>query len=87
MRKTKFLFDVPITKDWLFYLFLIILASNIFNGLSNVSSSGGISTSTGGVLSGLIDGAFRIIFAWFPFVPIVYFIRQQIRKRKNRNSD
>ena len=22
MKKTKFLFDVPVTKDWLFYVFL-----------------------------------------------------------------
>ena len=86
MKKTKFLFDLPITKDWLFYVFLIFLGSNVINGLSNVNSSGGINTSTGGLLSGLIDAAFRVILSWFPIVPIIYFIRKQIRKSKKDKS-
>ena len=86
MKKTKFLFDLPITKDWLFYVFLIFLGSNVINGLSNVNSSGGINTSTGGLLSGLIDAAFRVILSWFPVVPIIYFIRKQIRKSKKDKS-
>ena len=86
MKKTKFLFDLPITKDWLFYVFLIFLGSNVVNGLSNVNSSGGINTSTGGLLSGLIDAAFRVILSWFPVVPIIYFIRKQIRKSKKDKS-
>ena len=88
MKKTKFLFDLPITKDWLFYVFLIFLGSNVVNGLSNVNSSGGINTSTGGLLSGLIDAAFRVILSWFPVVPIIYFIRKQIRKsKKDKNEE
>ena len=88
MKKTKFLFDLPITKDWLFYVFLIFLGSNVINGLSNVNSSGGINTSTGGLLSGLIDAAFRVILSWFPVVPIIYFIRKQIRKsKKDKNVE
>ena len=88
MKKTKFLFDLPITKDWLFYVFLIFLGSNVVNGLSNVNSSGGINTSTGGLLSGLIDAAFRVILSWFPVVPIIYFIRKQIRKsKKDKNVE
>ena len=86
MKKTKFLFDLPITKDWLFYVFLVFLGSNVINGLSNVNSSGGINTSTGGLLSGLIDAAFRVILSWFPVVPIIYFIRKQIRKSKKDKS-
>ena len=86
MKKTKFLFDLPITKDWLFYVFLVFLGSNVINGLSNVNSSGGINTSTGGLLSGLIDAAFRVILSWFPIVPIIYFIRKQIRKSKKDKS-
>jgi hypothetical protein len=82
VKKTKFLFDLPVTKDWLFYVFLFILASNVINGVSNVSSSGGLSTSSAGVISGLIDGAFRVILSWFPIIPIIYFIRKQFRKRK-----
>ena len=86
MKKTKFLFDLPITKDWLFYVFLVFLGSNVINGLSNVNSSGGLNTSTGGLLSGLIDAAFRVILSWFPVVPIIYFIRKQIRKSKKDKS-
>ena len=81
MKKTKFLFDTPVIKDWLFYLFLFSLASNIINGVTNVLESGGPALSTGGVISGLIDGAFRVILSWFPLIPIIYFIRKLIRKR------
>ena len=86
VKKTKFLFDLPVTKDWLFYVFLVVLASNVINGLSNVSASGGFTTSGAGMLSGLIDGAFRVVLSWFPIVPIIYFIRKQIRKSKKDKS-
>ena len=86
MKKTKFLFDLPVTKDWLFYVFLVVLASNVINGLSNVSASGGFTTSGAGMLSGLIDGAFRVVLSWFPIVPIIYFIRKQIRNSKKDKS-
>lgn len=82
MKKTRFLFDVPVTKDWLFYVFLFILATNLISGIQSVSSSGGLSTSTGGILSGLIDGAFRVVLSWFPFIPIIYIIRRHIRKKR-----
>ncbi len=87
VKKTKFLFDVPVTKDWLFYVFLFFLASNVINGISNVNSSGGLSTSSVGIISGLIDGAFRVILSWFPIVPIIYFIRKQVRKRRPSKDD
>lgn len=82
MKKTKFLFDTPVKKDWLFYIFLFTLFSNIVNGVSNVVSSGGISWTSVGLLSGLIDATFRIILSWFPVVPIIYIIRKQIRKKR-----
>jgi hypothetical protein len=77
---------LPVTKDWLFYVFLVVLASNVINGLSNVIASGGFTTSGAGMLSGLIDGAFRVVLSWFPIVPIIYFIRKQIRKSKKDKS-
>lgn len=87
MKKTKFLFDLPVTKDWLFYVFLFLLAGNIMNGLSNVSASGGFTTSVAGMMSGIFDGAFRVLLSWFPVVPIIYFIRKQIRKSKKGDSE
>ena len=86
MKRTKVLFDLPVTKDWLFYVFLFILGSNVINGFSNVSASGGFTTSGFGILSGLIDGALRVLLSWFPIVPIIYFIRKQIRKSKKDKS-
>lgn len=86
MKKTKFLFDLPVTKDWLFYLFIFILLFNFSNAISRVNESGGVSTSTFGILSGVLDLAFQIFAAWFPIVPIVYFIRKQIRKSKRDKS-
>ena len=88
MKKTKFLFNVPLTRDWLFYLFLLILLFNFSNAISRVNSSGGISTSTFGALSGILDAAFQVFAAWFPIVPIIYFIRKQIRKsKKDKNVE
>lgn len=87
MKKTRFLFDKPVTNDWLFYVFLVIFALNIISGLSNVTNSGGFTSSPGGVLSGLIDGLFRIIFSWFPFIPIIYLIRKLIRKRIQKDKN
>jgi hypothetical protein len=86
MKKTRFLFDQPVTKDWLFYVFLLFLASNVINGLSNVSQSGGISSSSFGLISGLIDAGFRVFLSWFPVVPVIYFIRKIIRNRKSTSD-
>lgn len=87
MKKTRFLFDVPVTKDWMFYVFLFIFVLNIIGGLSNVSASGGFSSSSFGIVSGLGDGLFRVIFSWFPFIPVIYIIRKQIRKRNQRKEN
>jgi len=87
VKKTKFLFDVPVTKDWLFYVFLFILVSNVISGFSNVSASGGLSTSSAGIISGVIDGTFRVFLSWFPIIPIIYVIRKQIRKRKSNQAN
>jgi hypothetical protein len=87
VKKTKFLFDVPVTKDWLFYVFVVIVASNVITGISNVSASGGITTTAGGLISGLIDGALRVILSWFPIIPIIYLIRKLVRKATRGKND
>lgn len=79
MKKTKFLFDIPAYKDWLFYLFLFSLFINVYNGVSNVVSSGGVVFSSGSLASGLIDAVFRIFFSWVVIIPI-YLIRKMARK-------
>ncbi len=84
--RTLLLFDRPLSRDWLFYVFGVILAANIVNGLSNVMESGGFTLDSFGLVSGLLDGAFRVIFAWFPLVPIIYFIRKFIRKRRTQTT-
>lgn len=83
MIKTRFLFDDPITSDWLFWVFTAILAINILGGVSNVVNSGGLVFSTGSFISGILDGSFRIILSWFPIIPIIYVIRKLIRKLRN----
>ncbi len=83
MKETKYLFDVPVKKDWLFYVFLVVLVSNIIGGLANVVASGGLSLSSGGILSGTIDAIFKILLSWFPLIPIIYIIRKQVRKKKS----
>jgi hypothetical protein len=87
MKKTKFLFDTPLTKDWLFYIFLFFLASNVFNGASNVVESGGPVLTSAGIISGLLDGAFRVFLSWFPVIPLIYLVRKVIRSRKRPQQE
>lgn len=82
-KSTLFLFDRPVHKDWMFYIFLFSLFSNIVGGLKNVSSSGGLTTDTFGTVSGLVDAIFRVLLSWFPIIPVIYFIRKKIREKKN----
>ncbi len=87
MKKTRFLFDTPVVKDWLFYVFLFFLASNLINGLTNVAESGGPVLSSGGLISGLIDGAFRVFLSWFPIIPIIFLIRKLIRAKRKPQQE
>jgi hypothetical protein len=85
------LFDKPFYKDWLFYVFLFSLVSNLVNAMNNVSQSGGWAmNSYGSVASGVTDALFRIFLSWFPLIPILYFVRKSIRlirSRKPRTSE
>ena len=87
MKKTKFLFDIPVTNDWLFWVFSFMLLGNVVNGLSNVNEAGGFNLSSFGIISGLIDGALRVFLSWFPIIPIIYFIRKQVRKRNHTEDN
>ena len=81
MKKTKFLFDLPVTKDWLFWIFIVIAGANALSAIQRVNQSGGVNTSSFSLLSGLIDALFTIVSAYILVIPI-YFIRKAIRKSK-----
>jgi len=87
MKKTLFLFDKPLTSDWLFWVFTVLLCLNVLSGVSNVVNSGGLVLSTGGIISGLLDGLFRVILSWFPLIPIIYLVRKLIRKLRKSGLD
>ena len=81
MKKTKFLFDLPVTKDWLFWIFIVFAGANALNAIQRVNQSGGVNTSSFSLLSGLIDALVTILSAYILVIPI-YFIRKAIRKSK-----
>jgi len=85
MKQNKFLFDKPVTKDWLFWVFIVIAALNGINAFQGVTQSGGVNTSTFSLVSGTIDGLFVLLSAFIWVVPI-YFIRKLIRKSKNKRQ-
>jgi hypothetical protein len=78
-RKSRFMFDLPVFTDWLFYLFLFFLFANWFGSFNAVQGSGGINTSTFSVISGSIDAAFGLLISWIMVAPF-YWIRRLIRK-------
>ena len=82
MKKTKFLFDLPVTKDWLFWVFIVFAGANALSAIQRVNQSGGVNTSSFSLLSGLIDALFGLLSAYIIVVPI-YFIRKAIRKSKD----
>jgi hypothetical protein len=87
MKKTLFLFEKPVTSDWLFWVFAVFLCVNVLSGVSNVVNSGGLVFSTGGIISGLLDGLFRVVLSWFPLIPIIHLVRRLIRKLRKSGSD
>jgi hypothetical protein len=40
--------------------------------------------SSNSVISGVFDILFLVIFAWFPLIPVTYFIRRLVRKRRKQ---
>ncbi len=82
MKKTKFLFDVPVTKDWLFWVWIFILVGGVISSLQRVMNSGGLSTTPLGILSGTIDAAV-VILSSFIWIVLIYFIRKFVRKKSS----
>jgi glucan phosphoethanolaminetransferase (alkaline phosphatase superfamily) len=85
MKQTKFLFDKPVTKDWLFWVFIILAALNGIFAFQGVTQSGGVNTSTFSLVSGTIDGLF-VLFSAFIWVIPIYFIRKLIRKSRDKKQ-
>ena len=84
MKKTRYLFDSPVMRDWLFWVFCFFLLANAVNALQRVSNSGGIDLSPASAVSGTIDAAVQVLITWVMILPI-YLIRKSIRKRKNKD--
>ena len=84
VRQTKFLFDTPVTKDWLFWVFVVLAALSGVGAIQRVNESGGVNTSTFSILSGTID-ALVVIFSTYIIVIPIYLVRRFIRKKNKVN--
>jgi hypothetical protein len=86
VRQTKFLFDTPVTKDWLFWVFVVLAALSGVGAIQRVNESGGVNTSTFSILSGTIDALVVIFSAYILVIPL-YLVRKFIRKRNKVNPE
>jgi len=86
MKQTKFLFDNPVTKDWLFWVFVTLAALSGVSAIQRVNESGGVNTSTFSLLSGSIDALF-VIFSTYIFVIPIYLVRRFIRKKNKVDAE
>ena len=84
-KKSRFMFDLPVFSDWLFYLFLFFLFANWSGSYLRVQESGGVNTSTFSLVSGSIDAAFGLLISWIMVAPF-YWIRKVVRKSKNSSQ-
>ena len=85
MKQSKFLFDRPVTKDWLFWIFIVLVFLNAIDAFQRVTQSGGVTTSTFSLASGTIDALFVLVSAFIWVLPI-YLIRKLIRKSRKKNQ-
>jgi hypothetical protein len=86
VKQTKFLFDKPVTKDWLFWVFVTLGALNGIAALQRVNEGGGVNTSTFSLVSGTIDALF-VIFSTYILVIPIYLIRRFIRNKNKVEAD
>ncbi len=85
VKKSRFMFDLPVFGDWLFYLFIFFLFANWFGSFSRVQESGGINTSTFSLVSGSIDAVFGFFISWIMVAPF-YWVRRLIRRVRSNGS-
>ena len=81
VKQTKFLFDKPITSDWLFWVFVAFATLNGIGAIQRVNDSGGVNTSTFSIVSGSID-ALVVLFSTYILIIPIYLVRKFIRNRK-----
>ena len=86
MKQTKFLFDKPVTNDWLFWVFVAFSALSGVGAIQRVNESGGVNTSTFSLLSGTID-ALVVIFSTYLLVIPIYLVRKFVRKRNGLEAE
>ena len=79
MKKSKFLFDIPFTNDWLFWLFIVFVIANVIPAFNRVTQNGGVNTSSFSLVSGAIDASLAIFISYLLITPI-YGIRLYFRK-------
>lgn len=84
-KKSRFMFDLPVFSDWLFYLFLFFLFANWSGSFLRVQESGGVNTSTFSLVSGSIDAAFGLLISWIMVAPF-YWVRRVIRKTRKQTQ-
>lgn len=86
MKQTKFLFDKPVSRDWLFWIFIALATLNGVGSIQRVNESGGINTSTFSLLSGSID-ALVILFTTYILVIPIYLVRRFLRKKNKVDAE
>jgi hypothetical protein len=85
VKKSRFMFDLPVFSDWLFYLFLFFLFANWSGSFLRVQELGGVNTSIFSLVSGSIDATFGLLISWVMVAPF-YWMRRLIRKSKNSSQ-
>jgi hypothetical protein len=86
MKQTKYLFDNPVTGDWLFWVFIGLSGLNAIGAIQRVGESGGINTSTFSLVSGAIDALFVFVVSYILILP-VFLIRKLIRKSRAKSEE
>ena len=71
--------DEPVTKDWIFWLWIITTVLSFFNVINQRSAGAGESID---LVAGLIDGTIAIGSQWLVFNIIPRSIRKNIRARR-----